>query len=208
MKLHISRQIFEKLSVKFHQIRPVRAEMFHADRRTDGQTWWIQQSLSQFWQRPLNGPPNFIYITMFNTQNVMETRLAKLYYFEAAEFENDIEIFSLALVFELQLWPEISLFFQLNFRYPSSKVGKTLSGRRNSHTTTKSRDRLSSLQVFVTWSVKLLPVNSLQFLLSVAWKRLYCRWCPQVLLWELFRDSCSCHSTVQYIYKNVPKVRK
>jgi len=40
----------------------------------------------------------------------METRLAKLYYFEAAEFENDIEICSLALVFELQLWPEISLF--------------------------------------------------------------------------------------------------
>jgi hypothetical protein len=37
----------------------------------------------------------------------METRLAKLYYFEAAEFENDIEIFSLALVFELQLWHEI-----------------------------------------------------------------------------------------------------
>jgi hypothetical protein len=25
-------------------------------------------------------------ITLFNTQNVMETRLAKLYYFEAAEF--------------------------------------------------------------------------------------------------------------------------
>jgi len=41
----------------------------------------------------------------------MERRLANLYYFEAAEFENDIEIFSLALVFELQLWPEISLFF-------------------------------------------------------------------------------------------------
>ena len=38
----------------------------------------------------------------------METRLAKLYYFEAAEFENDIEIFSLAVVFELQLWPESS----------------------------------------------------------------------------------------------------
>jgi len=38
----------------------------------------------------------------------METRLAKP---EAAEFENDTEIFSLALVFELQLWPKISLFF-------------------------------------------------------------------------------------------------
>ena len=50
-------------------------------------------------------------ITLCKTQNVMETRLAKLHYFEAAEFENDIEIFSLALVFELQLWPEISLFF-------------------------------------------------------------------------------------------------
>jgi len=40
----------------------------------------------------------------------METRLGKLYYFEATEFENDREIFSLALVFELQLWSEISLF--------------------------------------------------------------------------------------------------
>jgi hypothetical protein len=29
------------------------------------------------------------WITLSNTQNVMETRLAKLYYFEAAEFEND-----------------------------------------------------------------------------------------------------------------------
>ena len=67
----------------------------------------------------------------------METKLAKLYYFETAEFENDIEIFSLALVFELQLWPEISLFFQLSIGSPSSKVGSTLSGRRNSHTTMK-----------------------------------------------------------------------
>jgi len=38
-----------------------------------------------------------------NTQNVMETRLAQLHEFEAAEFENDIEIFILAPVFELQL---------------------------------------------------------------------------------------------------------
>jgi hypothetical protein len=51
-------------------------------------------------------------ITLFNTQNVMETRLAEPYYFEAAEFENDTEIFSLALVFELQLWPKISHFFK------------------------------------------------------------------------------------------------
>jgi len=28
-------------------------------------------------------------ITLFNTQNVTETRLANLYYFEVAEFEND-----------------------------------------------------------------------------------------------------------------------
>jgi len=28
-------------------------------------------------------------IALFNTQNVMEKRLAKLYNFEAAEFEND-----------------------------------------------------------------------------------------------------------------------
>jgi hypothetical protein len=34
----------------------------------------------------------------------METRLAKLYYFEAAEFENDIEIFSLGLVFTVMAW--------------------------------------------------------------------------------------------------------
>jgi len=40
----------------------------------------------------------------------METILAKLYYFEATEFENGIEIFSIAPVFELELWPEISLF--------------------------------------------------------------------------------------------------
>jgi hypothetical protein len=43
----------------------------------------------------------------------METRLAKLYYFEAAEFENDKEIFSLALVFDLQLCPAISPFLIL-----------------------------------------------------------------------------------------------
>ena len=49
-------------------------------------------------------------ITLFNTQNFMETRLAKLYRFEATEFENDIEIFSLALAFDLQLCPEILLF--------------------------------------------------------------------------------------------------
>ena len=49
-------------------------------------------------------------ITLFNTQNVKETRLATLYYFEAPEFENDIEIFNLTLVFKLQLWSEISLF--------------------------------------------------------------------------------------------------
>jgi hypothetical protein len=49
-------------------------------------------------------------ITLFNTQKIMETRLAELYYFVAAEFQNNIEIFSLALVFELQLWPKITLF--------------------------------------------------------------------------------------------------
>jgi hypothetical protein len=42
----------------------------------------------------------------------METRLAKFQYFEAGKFENNIEIFSLALVFELQLWQKISLFFK------------------------------------------------------------------------------------------------
>ena len=60
----------------------------------------------------------------------------------------------------------------------------------------KPRDRLLSLQVFVTWSVKLLPVSSLQFLLSVVQKQSYCRWCPQVLSRLLCRDSFSWHSTV------------
>jgi len=35
MKPEFSRQIFEKLSnIKFHKIRPVGAELFHADGRT------------------------------------------------------------------------------------------------------------------------------------------------------------------------------
>jgi len=38
-----------------------------------------------------------------NKQNAMEMRLDQLYELGAAEFENDIEIFILALVFELQL---------------------------------------------------------------------------------------------------------
>jgi hypothetical protein len=57
-------------------------------------------------------------ITLLSTQNVMKTRLAELYYFEAAEFENDMESFSLALVFELKLWAKFSHFFKyiLNLR--------------------------------------------------------------------------------------------
>jgi len=35
MKIEISRHIFEKLS-NFMKIRPVGAELLHADRRTDG----------------------------------------------------------------------------------------------------------------------------------------------------------------------------
>jgi hypothetical protein len=39
MKLEFSRQIFEKYSdVNLKKIRPVEAELFHADRQTDGQT--------------------------------------------------------------------------------------------------------------------------------------------------------------------------
>jgi len=45
----------------------------------------------------------------------MEARLAKLDYFEDAEFENGIKIFSLALVFELQLWPKILFFFSTKY---------------------------------------------------------------------------------------------
>ena len=105
-------------------------------------------------------------------------------------------VFSLALVFELQLWPEIPLFSQLNIGTLFSEVVNTLSRCHNSHTKMKSRDRLSSLQVFVTWSVKLLPVNSLHFLLSGVQKQLYCRWCPQVLSWELCHVSFSWPSTL------------
>jgi hypothetical protein len=36
MELKFSPQIFEKyLNIKFHEILPVRAELFHADRLTD-----------------------------------------------------------------------------------------------------------------------------------------------------------------------------
>jgi hypothetical protein len=39
MKLEFSRQIFEKYSnIKFHEIHPVRTELFHADGQTDEQT--------------------------------------------------------------------------------------------------------------------------------------------------------------------------
>jgi hypothetical protein len=40
------------------------------------------------------------HITLFNIQSVMETRLAKLYEFEAAEFEND-RIFHLSSSFRV-----------------------------------------------------------------------------------------------------------
>jgi len=40
MKLEYSRQILEKSSnIKFHEIRPVGAELFHAGGRTDRETW-------------------------------------------------------------------------------------------------------------------------------------------------------------------------
>jgi len=39
IKLEFSRQIFEKYSnIKLHLIRPVGAELFHLDGRTDGRT--------------------------------------------------------------------------------------------------------------------------------------------------------------------------
>ena len=42
MKLEFSRQVFEKYSnVRFPDILPVGAELFHADGRTDGQAWRI-----------------------------------------------------------------------------------------------------------------------------------------------------------------------
>ena len=84
--------------------------------------------------------------------------------------------FQLSYTFRVTVMSWNYSFLQLNIRSPSSKVGNTVSWRHN-YTTMKSRDRLSSLQVVVTWSVELLPVNSLHFLLSVVRKRSYCRWC-------------------------------
>ena len=53
MKQEFSRQIFEKYSnIKFLKIRPVEAEVFHADRRTDRQTDKYDETnnrFSQFW---------------------------------------------------------------------------------------------------------------------------------------------------------------
>ena len=47
MKLEFSRQIFEKSSnIKFYKNPPVEAEISYAD----GQTWWIQWSLSAVFQ--------------------------------------------------------------------------------------------------------------------------------------------------------------
>jgi hypothetical protein len=43
MKLEFSRKIFEKYSnIKFHENRPVEAELFHADRRTDRQIGMVK----------------------------------------------------------------------------------------------------------------------------------------------------------------------
>jgi len=39
MKLEFSRRICENTQSNFLKIRPMGAEMFHADWRTDGQTW-------------------------------------------------------------------------------------------------------------------------------------------------------------------------
>jgi len=39
MKLEISRQFYEQYSnIKFMKMRPLEAQLFHADRQTDGQT--------------------------------------------------------------------------------------------------------------------------------------------------------------------------
>jgi hypothetical protein len=53
-----------------------------------------------------------IQLTLFNPQNVMDKRLADLQFFDYDKFENDKVIFSLALVFELQLRAEFLHFFK------------------------------------------------------------------------------------------------
>jgi len=40
MKLEFSRQFFEKQISSFMKICPVGADLFHAHRQTDRQTWW------------------------------------------------------------------------------------------------------------------------------------------------------------------------
>ena len=58
MKLEFSRQIFEKsTNIIFIKIRPVGAELFHADRQTDGRTDGHDEAdsrLSQFSNAPKN----------------------------------------------------------------------------------------------------------------------------------------------------------
>ena len=55
MKIVFSRQLFKKvLDTKFYQIRPMRAELFHADgradRQTDGRMDWHDDANSRFSQ--------------------------------------------------------------------------------------------------------------------------------------------------------------
>jgi hypothetical protein len=54
MNLELSRQIFETFSnLKFHNIRPVKAELFHADINDEANS-----RFSQLWKRLLKHPAN------------------------------------------------------------------------------------------------------------------------------------------------------
>jgi hypothetical protein len=89
-------------------------------------------------------------LTLFNTQNAMETRL--IWGPWIRKWHRNLQLSS---SFRLTVTAKISILLKLNIRSSSSKVGNSPSGRRNSHTTMKSRDRLLSLQVFLIASITL-----------------------------------------------------
>ena len=60
MKLEFSRQIFEKISsIRFHENRPMRVELFRVDRQTDGHDE-TSSRFSQFLQTCLKGGKLFV----------------------------------------------------------------------------------------------------------------------------------------------------
>jgi len=79
MKLEFSRQSFEEYSnIKFHENPPVRAELFHADRRTDRRTQMTKLTVT--FRNFANAPKTAkkIYFTEIETGLIMERGEIKL----------------------------------------------------------------------------------------------------------------------------------